>query len=201
MADARPENTVARRIQAGKQGTMSDSLRDQLLKAGLVSEEQVRKAQSSAARKAKAKRRVPKAKRGKPKAPTAADRARAEKTARDRQLNAEREASRARNALNAQLAQIAEGARLNDPKADIVHNFVKGTKVKRVHVTPDQRDQLAASKLGITVIHNRVHLIDAATVEKLRKLDKDVYVWIASEQDTDDDGDYADHPIPDDLTW
>ena len=201
MADARPGNTVARRIQADKYGTMSDSLRDQLLKAGLVSEEQVRKAQSKAARKAKAKRRLPKAKRGKPKAPTAADRARSEKAARDRQLNAEREASRARNALNAQLAQVAEGARLNDPNADIVHNFVKGTKVKRVHVTPQQRDRLARSELGITVIHNRVHLIDAATVDKLRKMDKDVFVWLASEQGSDDDGAYADHPIPDDLTW
>ncbi len=178
---------------------MSGSLRDQLLKAGLVTEDQVRKAERKVGRKKHADRKKPKAKRGEKRQPTAAETARRAKVARDKELEAERAASRARNARNAQMAQIAEGARLNDANAELVHNFVKGTRVKRVHVTPAQRDALAVDRLAITVIHNRVHLVDAATAAKLRAIDPSVYLWIASEQAGADGED--DHPVPDDLTW
>src|SRR5690606_6197973 len=82
---------------------MSSSLRDQLLKVGLVTEEQVKKAEQAARR--------PQPRKPKP-TPSAADRARAEKAERDRELNRRKAEKAEAKARAAQIRQIVEQHRI-----------------------------------------------------------------------------------------
>ncbi len=129
------------------------SLRDQLLKAGLVSSEQAKKAER---RTRKQTHQVKKDK-------AVAQQTRQEqqeqhrqqaeqmrqKRDRDRELNRRREQEKNRKALLAQVRQILQHHRQNDSDAESLFNFQAGKKIRRVRVTPDQQRQLAMGRLGI----------------------------------------------------
>lgn len=129
------------------------SLRDQLLKAGLVSEEQVKKTEAEA-KKSKHKTH-------KSKTLAAEDAARkaeqkrqrdAEQKAKrehDRQLNEKRDAVKRRKENAARIKQLLSNNRVNDPKAEQPYNFQAGKSVRKVRVTEQQKTQLALGKLGI----------------------------------------------------
>jgi uncharacterized protein YaiL (DUF2058 family) len=129
------------------------SLRDQLLKAGLVTEEQVKKTEADAKKS--------KHKKNKNRALAAEDAARkaqekrerdaeqAEKRERDRQLNERREAVKRRRENAARIKQLIAGNRVNDADADMSYNFQAGNKIRKVRVTRQQQTQLALGKLGI----------------------------------------------------
>lgn len=185
---------------------MSNSLRDQLLKAGLVTEEQAREAARQKGRKAKDARRNRKS--GKPVrkqedgAARAARRAQAEKAARDKALNREQEDLRRRQARNAQAREILEQHSLNDPNGEIAHNFTWGERVRRVYVNAEQHKGLAEGKLVIAMFKARAHIINPDTAAKLEAIDPKFVVKIetgAEEPDPDDP--YKDYKVPDDLMW
>ncbi len=118
---------------------MGNSLREQMLKAGLVSEAQVRDA------KAKKKTRQARKSKQSASAPIETDsaarqatRRQADKVARDRELNRKKETRRAQAALQAQVRELIGRHRVNDPNGDIAHHFVDGKRIKRVYVTQEQ---------------------------------------------------------------
>ena len=119
------------------------SLRDQLLKAGLVSSEQAKKAENDAKKKrhqGKKDRRQ-----GAEQAAKKAERERQQKAEleakreRDRTLNREREAVKRRRENAARIRQLIKEHRANDPQAEIPYNFKAGKVVRRVRVTEPQR--------------------------------------------------------------
>ncbi len=203
---------------------MSGSLRDQLVKAGLASAEQARKAERQARAEQHAKKAGSgddknaqpgkKRKKGGHKAPASpTERARA----RAKELNAEktkrnlvyssRENEKARQrALRAEMRQLIFA---NDQRAaattddDVPYNFVHGKKVKRIYVPPAQRDQLSKGSLVIVNNDGRYHLVSPEVAEKVRA--KDPKRIIAAHDYTsggdDEDDFYAAFKVPDDLDW
>ena len=202
---------------------MSNSLRDQLVKAGLATNEQAKKAEREKRAEAQARRQGGKGKKkGKAKGQAEAkavdparERARkrqAQKAARDRELAEERNAKAAAKALRAEIKDIV---RQNDRRksksedSDVAYQFVHGKKIKRVYVPPSQRDELIKGQLVIVNDDGTYHFVDKAIAEQIKKRDpKRIIVANADQADADrpkeenaDDEYYAQFEVPDDLDW
>lgn len=127
------------------------SLRDQLLKAGLVSPEKVRQVEREA------RQQSHHAKKGKPSAAAAAARAaeqqrRQQEKAqyeRDRELNRQRDSEKRRRAVLAQVRQLIDSQRQNDADAELSYNLQVGRKIRKLRVTDKQRKLLAMGRLGV----------------------------------------------------
>ena len=135
---------------------------------------------------------------------TSRDRARramAEKGARDRQLNLQREEQAKARARNAEVKQLIETNRLPRDQGDIVHNFILGKKIKRIYVTRAQQEQLIAGTLLIATQKDRHDLVPAAIGEKIRERDPRCVVLPRTPTAAELDEDYAAFKVPDDLDW
>lgn len=184
------------------------SLQDQLLKSGLVSEEQLKRSKADSRKQRKRKPKATKAARSKPaasEASRAAEAANAARRSRDRELDRARSAERDRRARLGQLRVLLDENRQNDPDGEIKHFYQSGKKVKQLWVTTEQQQQLADGRLFIAVLEGRGHLLKRDVEKRLLKVDPDQQdiriVHVDEARDGDDPGAYADHPVPDDLTW
>jgi len=177
---------------------MGSSLQEQLLKAGLIDEQQLRKAKAG---KPPAKR---KKKGGPPRAPSesaqAARQSAAEKTARDRALSEQQKAKAERKVLRAQIRQLIEQHRVPRDDAELAYHFVEGARVRKLHVTEAMREQLARNRLAIVRLDGRYDLVPPEVAERIRARDPACVVERQVVEGTTDDG-YADHPVPDELMW
>jgi uncharacterized protein YaiL (DUF2058 family) len=176
---------------------MGSSLQEQLLKAGLVSEQKVRQA------------RTDKRKQGRQPGGGAADeqraaaqKAQAEKAERDRELNRKREEAARRKALTAEVVEIIRSHRLPRESGDTAYHFIDGKMVRRVYVTAEQQRQLAAGQLAVARLGQRYELLPLEAADKIRARDESFLVPptppSAAEQE---DEAYAQYRVPDDLMW
>lgn len=185
---------------------MNLSLREQLLKAGLVSDKQAKQAERS---ESQHKHRQAKGSgRKQPPAPAparAADQARAAKLLRDQELNRRQQEKAARKARAAELRQLVEQLRVARPESDDYFNFVDGGKIRRLAVTPDLRARVVAGSLLIVRCDGRYELVPADAAERIRERDADAVVanpaTITPPASPDEDDPYKDFVVPDDLTW
>ncbi|MGF1528040.1 MAG: DUF2058 family protein [Candidatus Competibacterales bacterium] len=130
------------------------SLRDQLLKSGLVDEAKAKQTEKELKKKthrAKKDKSLAAAEEAKAKAKAEAKaREEAEKRERDRALNAAREAEKRRREAWHRMRQIIDSQRVNDPSAEGRYYFKRNERqLHFVRVTPQQRAQLASGQLGI----------------------------------------------------
>ena len=181
---------------------MSLSLRDQLLKAGLVNQKQV-----SQANKAEKKQ-----KRLEHKGQVDVDdtqqrlakEAMAEKAKRDQALNREQQEKAEKKARAAQIKQLIETSRLPKINGEDYYNFVDDKKVKRIAVNSLMRDKLSRGSLAI-VRHGGAYEViprEAALKIQERAPERIVQLNILTEsQVPDEDDPYAAYQIPDDLMW
>lgn len=186
---------------------MADSLRDQLLKAGLVgkSTPEPKPRPKSGGKRPGAKRQGGK---GAPAresrtaggefdlAHAYALRARAEASERRRErAEAERQA-RLRKERRQKLAKALEGASLNKPDVDLLRHFEYGGKIRRVHVDADQLARLNAGELGVVQQSGRYILVTREVAERIGAFAPEHIALLVQPGETgDEDG------IPDDLTW
>src|SRR5690606_29421556 len=127
--------------------TMSLSLRDQLLKAGLVNEKQAKQAGKQ---KQKEQRLANKCQAElDDSARRAALAAQAEKAARERELNRQQQEKAEQKARAAQIKQLIERSRLPKLNSDDYYNFVDDKNVKRLAVNALMRDKLSRGSLAI----------------------------------------------------
>lgn len=179
---------------------MADSLRDQLLKSGLVKQ----------TRKNKPARR----KQGGPghsknKATTHAghegdmDLARAwamrkrAESAERRRAKAEAEAeARARKERLQRLRQVLQGKALNKADAERVRHFEYGGKIRRVYVDDAQLKALNAGDLGVVQLKGSYVLVTRAVIDEVQAFAPG-HVALR----VDPDAGAADDGVPDDLTW
>lgn len=129
------------------------SLRDELLKAGLVSSDKAKKLDSDG-RKNSYQRKKGNAPTREEEAQQAEMRRHAEaeatrKREQDRQLNLAREAEKQRREQVARAHQLIEAHRLNDPAAEIAYHFQDGRLIRTVRVTASQRKALALGRLAV----------------------------------------------------
>jgi uncharacterized protein YaiL (DUF2058 family) len=185
---------------------MNLSLREQLLKAGLVTEKQAKQAERSTS-----DQRHRQAKGGKRAAPPppepakAAQQAAAAKLLRDQELNRKQQEKAARRARAAELRQLVAQLRVARPESDDYFNFVDGGKIRRIQVTPELRTRLVAGALVIVRYDGRYDLVPAEVVERIRERHPEAIVANAPANvpatAVAEDDPYKDFVVPDDLMW
>lgn len=181
---------------------MGNSLRDQLLKSGLVDEKKLKQAKADAHQKKKQQVK------GKPEVDPAqvqAQRAAAEKIERDRQLDKARQDAAQRKAMAAQINEIITAHRLPQGEDDTPYYFTLDNKVKRVLVSPTVRAQIGDGRCAVVKIAGAYAVVPAEAAEKIRQRDPSRVVVIQDANpkaaSTEGDDPYKDFPIPDDLMW
>ncbi|WP_020558972.1 DUF2058 family protein [Thiofilum flexile] len=184
---------------------MSNSLRDQLLKAGLATQAQVDQAEQDKQRPPSKKstersaQRTPPARSAKPQqmpkakkpAPPAEEdlaqfysaRDKAERAEKLEQERRQREASERKKQVRQQVKTLLEGQVLNQPEAEIRYNFVVGETIKYLYVTAEQQTQLAQGLLAITFLEGKRCLISLELAQQVKAIDPDKLIIIADPND------------------
>lgn len=177
---------------------MGNSLQDQLLKAGLVDEQQIKRVRAS-------KRKQSKQDGGRARADTEGQRraqqAAAEKAQRDSALNRQRREEARRKAEANELRQLIHSNRIPRGEGDVAYSFLDGDSVKRIYVTTDQQQQLAQGTLAIVRQDTGFDLVSPAIADRVRARDERLVVVNTPGDDGGEDDAYADYKIPDDLMW
>ncbi|MCO2403596.1 DUF2058 domain-containing protein [Pseudomonas aeruginosa] len=179
---------------------MSMSLRDQLLKAGLVNEKQAKQAtkQKHKQQRLEHKNQVDKDDSQR----QAAEQAKAEKLARDQELNRQQQEKAEKKAKAAQIKQLIEGTRLPKLESDDYYNFVDAKKVKRIAVNDLIRDKLSRGSLAIVSYDGRYEIVPRDAAVKIQERDpRRVVLLNVQSQEPDEDDPYKDYVVPDDLMW
>lgn len=182
---------------------MSDTLRDQLLKAGLVDEKKLRQSRQTS------RGAVRKRKAGKGTAPTVShddslERTRQEQAERSRELNRNRQEAAARKESAAQIRQIIETHRLSRENGDLAYHFQHGQRIRRIHVTREQQERLSRGQLGIVTMAGGYELLPREALDKVRERDADRVILhneTGQTRSSAENDPYAGYEIPDDLMW
>ncbi|MBD8880934.1 DUF2058 family protein [Rhodanobacter sp. 7MK24] len=197
---------------------MSESLRDQLLKSGLV--KQIREEKRGNEGKGRPAGRPqghggkPQGHGGKPqghdgKPPSSrrnqeeidlakayAIRAQTEANERKRAQQEAEEQARARRERKQKIQQLLDGKVLNKAETDQVRNFEYGGKIRRIHVDAAQLVALNAGELAVVQQAGRYLLVAREIAEQVRAIDEhQLALLIDPNAARDDDG------VPDDLVW
>lgn len=180
------------------------SLQDQLLKAGLVDQKKVAKANRDKTRKDNLIRKT----KSRKSVASTSQRPRLDKKAqRDRELNQARQEAARGKELAAQAKQLIEDNRQVRTLGEHPYGFVYKRKVKKIFVTEAQKKQLVQGQLAIvTYVTNdgrKFELVPGPVAEKIAQRDTSFIVGIRQQEESDMNADdsYADYPVPDDLTW
>ena len=200
---------------------MSESLRDQLVKAGLATASQAKKAERQAKVEKHSSRSSKPGKSGKPgqskpkkvdpNSPEAvkarARKQQSEKRARDKALAEIRNEKAAAKALRAEIRQIISQ---NDQRKkattddDVVYQFVHGKKIKRIYIPPAQREQLISGSLVVVNNDGLYSLVSKDVAEQIKARDPKRIITAQEEKKPEpgsDDEYYAKFEVPDDLDW
>lgn len=181
---------------------MSLSLREQLLKAGLVTEKQAKQAERQQKRDQYQAPRGKKQLRGPTPQQLAAQKAQAEKAARDTELNRKKQEKADRKARFAQVKQLVEQHQVARVETDDFYNFVDGTRIRRIAVTPALREKLVRGELAIVRNEGRYAFVPASTAAEIRERVERAVIHHNIPKPVDDQDDpYKDFAVPDDLVW
>ncbi|MDP1930367.1 MAG: DUF2058 domain-containing protein [Gammaproteobacteria bacterium] len=182
---------------------MAISLQEQLLKAGLVKEKQLKKSNSEKRKQTRAQQHskvgvVDETR-------EAALKTLAEKADRDRQLAREQNKAAEARAIAAQIRQIITMNRQPKNNGDVVYNFVDDRKIKSLHVDNLTLEHLSLGLLAIVKLDDKYEIVPQAAALKIQLRDPS-FVIVCNEQQkaadgTAEDDPYADFKVPDDLMW
>ena len=189
---------------------MGNSLRDELLKVGLVNEERLEKPRRPKRGEARPGNKRKESSTRPPSEQTIAtarqvlreNQRRTARFVRDPTLVGGSVAESAKKALRRKIQELVQTEQLNDAEADVPYHFVKGKRIKRIYVTEDQRAQLAAGTIVIAALEGNHHLLTRSAAERLLSLAPQTVVGGGAEaagSSGEVDGD--EHPVPDDITW
>lgn len=168
---------------------MTDSLKDQLIKAGFKAPPKPKPKPKSAPRKGPGARR--RSRRSGKEADAhgeislAAAYAAKQKTEQNDEAKRKSEKMRLdaeRKRQNDQLQALLEGKARNDPEAEIPRHFQDGDRITRIYVTPDQQAGLARGALGIVKLRRRYWLVDDEVARQAAKIKPDAVMDLSSEQ-------------------
>jgi uncharacterized protein YaiL (DUF2058 family) len=183
---------------------VSSTLREQLLKAGLVTEKQVKASEQQQHRQ----QRPPQQSRHKPPPPVpeqkrAAEQAQAAKAARDQQLNRQRQLNAEAKARAAEIRQLIEQHKLPKVESDDRFNFVHGSKLRFVAVDAARRAGIDNGTLFIVRYEGQSNVVPADCAERIRERDPRVVITpgTATPPPVDENDPYKDFVVPDDLKW
>jgi uncharacterized protein YaiL (DUF2058 family) len=180
---------------------MSMSLRDQLLKAGLINKKQANEAERQQQRQER--QSPPKQRRaGASDRPPVPQSGQGEKAARDQALNRQQNEKAAKKALLAQIKQLIEQNRLPTVEDGDFYNFVDGNKIRRIPVNASIRNRLCRGEIAIVRHEGRYDLVPTAIATRIRERDDRVFISFGVGKDSaHSDEAYQGFSVPDDLIW
>ncbi|WP_266167950.1 DUF2058 family protein [Dyella subtropica] len=194
---------------------MADSLRDQLLKSGIVKQvrEEKRQAPPQSGKPANKNSGAPRHGNNKPQgqrnpqqgkssgeidlAKAYAIRAQTEANERKRAEQAAAEQARIKREQKQKIQQLLQGQALNKADAEQVRHFEYGGKIRRVHVDDTQLAALNAGDLGVVQQGGRYLVVTRALAEQVRDIDAHQLALLADPND----GGVGEDGVPDDLMW
>ena len=176
---------------------MAISLQDQLLKAGLANKQQAKKAKAQKKKTTKQDSAASSAERQ-----SNLEKARLEKTERDKALNKQREEEKAKKALEAEARQLIEHHKIQiSDKAEIAYRFADGKLIKNLYVTQELYNQLVRSQCVISKLDEKYYLIPLAVADRVETRQPGWIIRIKPAEQVEEDDPYAAYAIPDDLMW
>lgn len=186
---------------------MTNALQEQLLKAGLATEDQMRKPARPKS-KSPAKNRKKKPARNKPAAAAGSKnnsdidlRAAYAERRRDEQ-RAEEEAralAALRKANKLKVNKLIESNAQDTTGGTISYQFLVGKNIKKLWVTEPLRDALVAGELGITFLGGKRCVIPKSIADEINVLDPKKIIVIHKPEDGQ--AGEAEFAVPDDLMW
>jgi len=125
---------------------------------------------------------------------------------KEERIEAERikqEEARLRREAKAKVAELVKDKALNAKDAEIARHFPYGSKIKRIHVTPDQLQALNAGALGVLQLDGRYLLVTAALLDEAGAIFPPAVALRVDPDAPVGDDPYADpaYQVPDDLVW
>ncbi len=202
---------------------MAESLRDQLLKSGIVKQvrEEKRPAPPQGGKPPFAKRHGSAPSNGKPphhkqggKPPSShkpgksqeeidlakayAIRAQTEANERKRAEQAAAEEARLRRERKLKIQQLLGGKTLNKADVEHVRHFEYGGKIRRVHLDAAQLAALNGGELGVVQQQGRYLLVTRELAEQVRAIDAHQVALLVEPGST---GSVGEDGVPDDLMW
>lgn len=179
---------------------MSQSLQDQLLKAGAVKPKQAKKARREKAQEQAAGRKSGQSA-GDASIQAEIAAAEAAKREHDRRLNAQQKARREAREQDHAIMQIISRNRI-EADGDIAYSYSIGKRIRRLLVSQSQQRDLAAGRLAIVRHQEQSALVPADVGRRLmERIPEQVWLVTAADEAPDPDDPYADYPVPDDLMW
>jgi uncharacterized protein YaiL (DUF2058 family) len=175
---------------------MAGSLQEQLVKAGLASEQQLKNTRSKKRKQKRTSGAGPGAEQRRQAAEAAA-----EKRRRDQELNRQRDEESRRKAEQIAIWQLVRDNRVVRSAGDTAYNFSDGKQLRRLYVSADQQRDLVAGQLAIVRHDDFYELVPAGIVERIGQVDPDQVVVYNREQSDEAEDEYADYKVPDDLMW
>ena len=184
---------------------MANAFQEQLLKAGLVSKDKVNKSNKSKYKQAKQQPKNRNAEADKIKQQV--KQATLTKAEHDRELNRKKVEADNKKAIAMQIKQLIEMNRLSGDapaidEGEVAYNFEVDNKIERIYVTDDLRKQIVNGRLAIVRLGERYELIPKIVADKIMQRDSH-FVVLCNEatQVSDEDNEYTDYKVPDDLMW
>ncbi len=183
---------------------MGNAFQDQLLKAGVVTKQQVKKAQSAKNKKKKEQRSKKDKVVDENKLKT--QQAAKDKAEHDKALNKRKEDQAKQKATSIEIDQlITTNLIKRSEECEIIYNFEHRKKINRIYVNADMKQRIIEGKLGIARIEGRYELIPKLIAERIQQRnEKRVILFnnIENEEQVADENDpYAEFQVPDDLMW
>jgi uncharacterized protein YaiL (DUF2058 family) len=179
---------------------MSDSLRDQLLKSGLVQKLKVDTKPSRPQQVKQPSRPLV----AKPRPASAEEvdlarayglRARQEKEERERSQREAERSAREKKERKQRLAALLDGKALNTGDADVARHFPHGNKIRRVYCTPEQLTRLNRGELAIVQMAGRYLLVDHGIALQAQAIQAEALVLLCDPNTATEDD------VPADLVW
>jgi uncharacterized protein YaiL (DUF2058 family) len=179
---------------------MGNAFQDQLLKAGLVTKQQVNKAQSA---KHKKKKQQSKKDKSVDESTLKAQQALKEKAEHDKALNKRKEDQAKQKAISVEIDQLIKTNCIKrGEECEIIYNFEHRKKVNHIYINAEMKQQIINRKLGIARIEGRYELVDIVTAEKIQQRNEKRIILFEYEEPSSDENDpYAEFQVPDDLVW
>jgi len=192
------------------------SLQDQLLNAGMVDKKKAKQIEKDKRKQAKQAKQLPKGHKQSNEITEQAKKALNEKSARDREINRQREDAAQIKAIAAQIKQLIEtnaidrgnANKANAVDKDIAFQFVDGKKIKKMHISQILQNQLIRGQIAIVKLADSYELVPAAVAEKIKQRDESIIILLnqassaaASDAEIEEDDPYAEFVVPDDLMW
>jgi uncharacterized protein YaiL (DUF2058 family) len=173
---------------------MSESLRDQLLKAGFKPSPKAKPVPKPHSQKAGPRKSRESSEPDLAKA--FALRAKSDRAEREAAEREAREKAAARKERKRRMQELLDGKALNKPDADQPRNFEFAGKIRRVYATAEQLRQLNAGELGVVMHGGRALIVARDTALAAQAIAPEVVALLVDPSaPVENDG------VPDDLIW